>query len=102
MLFLSVVPLVGILEPGGIALYEYALLRLQCSMVCGFQDRIVKDYLSVTYLFQSCSGSQNRPSGIGPVGPAMAGPTFELGRIFFYLTKISVNSLKLKVYTILR
>ena len=25
-----------------------------------------------------------RPGGNGPVGPAMAGPTFELGRIYFY------------------
>ena len=26
-----------------------------------------------------------RPGGTGPVGPAMAGPTFELGRTFFNL-----------------
>ena len=26
-----------------------------------------------------------RPGGTGPVGPAMAGPTFELGRNFFLL-----------------
>ena len=27
--------------------------------------------------------SLGRPGGTGPVGPAMAGPIFELGRIFF-------------------
>ena len=30
----------------------------------------------------SCS-SEIRPGGAGPVGPAMAGPTFKLGRTFF-------------------
>ena len=29
-----------------------------------------------------------RPGGTGPVGPAMAGPTSELGRIFFLILKI--------------
>ena len=41
-----------------------------------------------------------RPGGTGPVGPAMAGPTFGLGRISF--TKIqnkTVKFLESKVYT---
>ena len=46
----------------------------------------------------------NRPGGTGPVGPAMAGPTFELGHIYFFyfILKNIVNFLKLKVYTKMR
>ena len=44
-----------------------------------------------------------RPGGTGLVGPAMAGPIFELGRIIFKnLDKINVKFLKSKVYTIIR
>ena len=39
-----------------------------------------------------------RPGGTGPVGPAMAGPTFELGR---FLLKIK-KECKSKVYTLIR
>ena len=44
-----------------------------------------------------------RPGGTGPVGPAMARPTFELGRIYIFLIlKNIVNFLKSKVYTKIR
>ena len=44
-----------------------------------------------------------RPGGTGPVGPALAGPTFELGRIYLFLIlKNIVNFLKLKAYTKIR
>ena len=32
-----------------------------------------------------------RPGGTGPVGPAMEGPTFELGRIFYFNLKNILN-----------
>ena len=35
-----------------------------------------------------------RPSGTGPVGPVMAGPTFELGRIFLKIQNKIVNFLE--------
>ena len=44
----------------------------------------------------------NRPGGTGPVGPAMARPTFELGRIFKKIFKNTVNYLKSKVHRIIR
>ena len=37
-----------------------------------------------------------RPSGTGPVGPAMAGPTFELGGTFFLICKNIVAFFKIK------
>ena len=41
-----------------------------------------------------------RPCGTGPVGPAMARPTFELGRTFFKIQNKIVKFLESKVYTI--
>ena len=37
-----------------------------------------------------------RPGGTGPVGPAMAGPTFELGRTFFLNLRQNCKLLKIK------
>ena len=53
MLLISVVPSVDDLELGGTVLHGCALLRLQCLRVCGFQGRLVKEYLPVTYLFKA-------------------------------------------------
>ena len=41
-----------------------------------------------------------RPGGTGSVGPAMAGPSFELCRIVFKIQNKTVNFLEPKVYTI--
>ena len=43
-----------------------------------------------------------RPGGTGPVGSAMAGPTFELGRIIFKIQNKTVNFLESKVYIVKR
>ena len=41
------------------------------------------------------------PGGTGPVGPAIAGPTFELGRIYFLNFKKHCKLLKSKVRQLL-
>ena len=54
-----------------------------------------------TYLCNTVK-SHFRLGGAGPVGPAMAVPTFELGRIFKKIFKNIANFLKSKVYRIIR
>ena len=48
---------------------------------------ILREYFSVIKLsvsiFEQTTG-YSRPGGTGPVGPAKAGPTFELGRLFIF------------------
>ena len=38
----------------------------------------------ITKISRAVSTDIRRPGGTGPVGPAVAGPTFELGRIIFF------------------
>ena len=60
---------------------------------------LLKTRFSVCTIVRTSSSSfclKLRPGGTGPVGPAMAGPIFELGRIFFNLKKNKCELFKIK------